>query len=152
MLTVYNLQPGVVYRVTTGFTDYHQGSFTPGELLTYETRHFLPYHGGHTIVFRERAIYLQEEEQAELVNSLGRFLVVHGSAGPQPPPLPPEVTPRTGSLGKALLLFGVAVFWGVIACLVGATAYGWFWLGPAICSVVALYAGAWEVRLWRQRY
>jgi|GEM_PF-2782924 len=151
MLTVYQLESGVIYRVTTGFADYHRGQFAPGELLTFGTRHFLPYHGGHTLVFRERSIYLQEEENAELVNELGRFLVVHERAGVQPPPLPPAVKPAKGSLGKALLFFGVSAFWALIACFVGAISSAWFWLAPAFFSVVTLYAGAWQVRLLRQQ-
>ncbi len=72
--TVYDLVPGVEYIVRTAFVDHYNNRFESGERLRFRERHFLPYHGGHTVVFESRSIYLQEVENAELVNNLSRFL------------------------------------------------------------------------------
>lgn len=78
--TVYAMTPGSRYRVMKPFTDCYGGSFEQGELLTFKERHFLPYHGGHTIVFDERSLYLQEDEHREI---LGRFQSIwRGSRNP----------------------------------------------------------------------
>lgn len=74
MLTIYTLEKGAAYVVRRAFTDFYGNAFSPGEVLTYEERHFLPYHGGHTIVFKERSIYLQEEENADLIDSFADYL------------------------------------------------------------------------------
>ena len=74
MVDIYTLKKGAAYVVIRGFTDYRGNVFSPGEVLTYVERHFLPYHGGHTIVFEERALYLQEVENRELIDSLAEYL------------------------------------------------------------------------------
>ena len=74
MLTIYTLEKGAAYVVRRAFTDFYGNVFSPGELLTYQERHFLPYHGGHTIVFKERSIYLQEEVNADLIDSFADYL------------------------------------------------------------------------------
>ncbi len=74
MTDMYTLEPGAVYSVRRPFTDFYGNVFSPGETLTYVERHFLPYHGGHTIVFRERNIYLQEDENRDIVDSFSEFL------------------------------------------------------------------------------
>ncbi len=56
MLDIYRLEKDAAYIVSRSFTDFYGNMFAPGEILTYVERHFLPYHGGHTIVFRERKI------------------------------------------------------------------------------------------------
>jgi len=72
--TIYTLEKGAAYAVTRAFTDFYGNAFSPGEVLTYEERHFLPYHGGHTIVFKERNIYLQEEANQDIIDSLAEYL------------------------------------------------------------------------------
>jgi hypothetical protein len=52
--TVYGLVPGAEYRVMQTFTDYYNNQFQSGEILHFKERHFLPYPGGHTIIFHER--------------------------------------------------------------------------------------------------
>ena len=74
MVTIYTLEKGAAYVVTKTFTDFYGNVFSPGEVLTYDERHFVPYHGGHTIVFRERRLYLQEEENREFIDSFGDYL------------------------------------------------------------------------------
>jgi Domain of unknown function (DUF3601) len=74
VVTIYNLEKGAAYVVQSEFTDFYGNVFSPGEVLTYAERHFLPYHGGHTIVFRERSIYLQEEENSDLIDSFAEYL------------------------------------------------------------------------------
>jgi hypothetical protein len=72
--TVYGLEPGIVYEVKQAFTDYHGNQFQQGERLCFKERHFLPYHGGHTIVFAERSIYLQETENAEFLGNFSQYI------------------------------------------------------------------------------
>jgi len=54
--TIYGLIPGAAYRVIQSFTDYYGNNFQQGELLHFRERHFLPYHGGHTIVFEGKPL------------------------------------------------------------------------------------------------
>ena len=56
------LRTNAVYEVVQPFTDYHGQAFSAGARLTFVNRHFLPYHGGHTLCFREATIYLQEDD------------------------------------------------------------------------------------------
>jgi hypothetical protein len=37
-------------------------------------RHFLPYHGGHTIVFGPVSLLLQEEVNADILDHLEQYL------------------------------------------------------------------------------
>ena len=74
MTEIHTLEEGATYVVNRGFTDFYGNVFSPGEMLIYTERHFLPYHGGHTIVFKERNIYLQEEENQDIIDSFGEFL------------------------------------------------------------------------------
>lgn len=48
--------------------------FSSGETLTFVERNFLPYDGGHTIVFRERKLYLQEDENKEIIDSFAVYV------------------------------------------------------------------------------
>lgn len=68
------LKAGITYIVKKPFTDFYGNVFSAGEALTYVKRHFLPYHGGHTIVFDQRSIYLQEEENQQIIESLAEYL------------------------------------------------------------------------------
>ena len=72
--TVYDLVPGVEYVVLRPFVDYHQQSFETHQRLRFIGRAFLPYHGGHTLFFEGRAMYLQEEQNADIIDGFARFL------------------------------------------------------------------------------
>jgi hypothetical protein len=110
--SVYQLEPGVVYIVTKRFDDYYSGKFEAGELLTFECHHFLPYHGGYTIVFRERAIYLQENDQSEILCNLANYLAVHDDSG-RLPPQPPPPAPK-GESDLSYFITGLAMVAGFI--------------------------------------
>ena len=73
-IAIHDLKQGAKYRVQRDFADYYQNQFTQGELLTFIESHFLPYHGGYTVVFKERTLYLQEEANSNILGSLGDFL------------------------------------------------------------------------------
>ena len=72
--TVYGLVPGADYRVMQTFTDYYNNQFQQGEILRFKERHFLPYHGGHTIMFDQRSLYLQEETNATLLSNFSEYI------------------------------------------------------------------------------
>ena len=74
MVDIYTLEKGATYVVNKMFTDFYGNVFSPGEMLTYAERHFLPYHGGHTIIFNERNIYLQEDENQDIIDSFADYL------------------------------------------------------------------------------
>jgi len=72
--TVYGLEPGAEYRVVQTFSDFYDGEFTRGERLRFKRRNFLPYHGGHTIEFDERTLYLQEDANREILSDFRRYI------------------------------------------------------------------------------
>jgi hypothetical protein len=72
--TVYGLIPGRQYRVVKLFTDFYGNLFQPGELLRFKERHFLPYHGGHTLIFVERSLYLQEDTNRGILENFSEYL------------------------------------------------------------------------------
>ncbi|HEX8844463.1 MAG TPA: hypothetical protein VF791_07455 [Pyrinomonadaceae bacterium] len=85
MLNIYTMKTGATYVVNKTFTDFYGNLFSPGEMLTYVQRHFLPYDGGHTIVFKERNIYLQEEVNGEIIDSFADYLTrIEDSSLPSP--------------------------------------------------------------------
>jgi hypothetical protein len=63
-LSVHRLVPGRAYRVIRDFRDFYEGAFVAGEVLHFVEQHFLPHDGGHTLVFRERGMYVQDETSA----------------------------------------------------------------------------------------
>jgi hypothetical protein len=73
--TVYGLIPGSQYQIKKSFTDYYGNAFERGELLRFKERHFLPYEGGHTILFVERPLYLQEEKNEEILDNFSDYIV-----------------------------------------------------------------------------
>lgn len=75
-MTVYDLKPPGVYLVLKSFADYYGNSFDAGERLTFVERHFLPYDAGHTIRFKERNLYLQEETNSAILDYLGEYLAI----------------------------------------------------------------------------
>jgi hypothetical protein len=72
--TLYGLVPGYPYQVMKSFTDYYGNSFDQGEILRFKERHFLPYDGGHTIVFVERSLYLQEDKNREILDKFSEYI------------------------------------------------------------------------------
>ncbi len=73
--SVYGLTPGHRYQVIQSFTDYYGNAFERGDVLRFKQRHFLPYEGGHTIVFEERSLYLQEETNQEILEHFAEYFV-----------------------------------------------------------------------------
>jgi hypothetical protein len=73
-MKIQDLQKDSQYTVQQDFTDFYHNQVARGERLTFVESHFLPYHGGHTIVFRERTLYLQEEQNSNILSSLGNYL------------------------------------------------------------------------------
>lgn len=71
---IRDLRKDVQYRIQRDFADFYHNQFTQGELLTFVEFHFLPYHGGYTVVFKERTLYLQEEVNSDILGSLGDYL------------------------------------------------------------------------------
>jgi hypothetical protein len=71
---IHSLEKSVRYRVRQDFTDYYHNRFLQGEILTFVEYHFLPYHGGYTVVFQERNLYLQEQENANILDDLADYL------------------------------------------------------------------------------
>lgn len=72
--TVCGLIPEGEYWVIQSFSDYYANQFQRGEVLRFKERHFLPYHGGHTIVFDEKSLYLQESANEELVANFSDYI------------------------------------------------------------------------------
>jgi len=62
-LDVYDLRVDGVYDVVKGCKDHYGNEFQAGTRLTFAQRHFLPYEGGHTVVFREATVYIQEDDE-----------------------------------------------------------------------------------------
>jgi hypothetical protein len=88
-LTIYTLEEGTVYIVTQPFKDHYGNEFSAGDKLTFVGRNFIPYHGGHTITFKEKTLYLQEEDNRDVVDTFGDYFQVFDPSGrvrkPQPP-------------------------------------------------------------------
>lgn len=73
-MTVNDLVKGRTYEVVREFRDYFGSVFAAGERLVFTERHFLPYHGGHTIVFGPVSLHLQEEVNAGILDHLELYL------------------------------------------------------------------------------
>ena len=71
---IHQLKRSARYQVCRSFIDYYKNEFHEGEVLTYVEYHFLPYHGGYTVVFKEKSLYLHEEENVDVLNSFGAYL------------------------------------------------------------------------------
>jgi hypothetical protein len=74
--TVYGMIPGREYQVMKSFTDHYGNTFEKGERLRFKQRHFLPYHGGHTIVFEGRTLHMQEEQNSEILDHFLEYIVL----------------------------------------------------------------------------
>jgi uncharacterized protein DUF3601 len=83
--TVYGMMPGNEYRVLQSFTDYYGNSFQRNELLRFKERHFLPYEGGHTIIFDGRTLYLQEDRNREILENFSQYLISTTNEGSNQP-------------------------------------------------------------------
>jgi len=73
--TIYGLTAECRYQIVKSFTDYYNNSFKEGDILHFRERHFLPYHGGHTIIFEEQSLYLQENLNAEILDNFSEYIV-----------------------------------------------------------------------------
>lgn len=69
-MTVHDLVPGVTYEVVADIVDYGGQRIARGRCLTFRSRAFVPYHGGHTLTFDEVTLQLQEDEHAALLGRL----------------------------------------------------------------------------------
>lgn len=72
-LSVYRLLAGSRYRVCQSFTDFYGGHFDEDTVLTFVSRGFVPYTGGHTIGFQEATVYLQEEVNAAVLDEFDLY-------------------------------------------------------------------------------
>ena len=72
--TVYGLMPDHEYQVVQAFTDYYGTTFEQSERLHFQQRHFLPYHGGHTLIFAERPLYLQEDQNRGILEDFSAYI------------------------------------------------------------------------------
>lgn len=72
--TIYALVPEAIYQIQHEFTDYYGNHFQRGERLRFRERHFLPYDGGHTVLFAERPLYLQENQNAEILDNFSQYI------------------------------------------------------------------------------
>lgn len=71
---VYGLEPGASYRVIREIKDYYGNIFPVGMELDFVERSFVPYHGGHTVVFQPHTMFLQEQDNADVLNGLDAYL------------------------------------------------------------------------------
>ncbi len=73
--TIYGLVPGRKYRVVRGFTDFYGTVFEENEVLVFRGRNFLPYHGGHTITFDGKPLFLQEDQNRDILDNFSSYIV-----------------------------------------------------------------------------
>jgi len=73
--TAYGLTPGIKYKVVRSFKDFYGKSFNEHEVLTFKEQHFLPYHGGYTIIFVEISLFLQENTNKDILENFSEYIV-----------------------------------------------------------------------------
>ena len=73
-MTVHDLEPGATYKVISDLVDYGGQRVVRGRRLTFRSRAFVPYHGGHTLTFDEVTLQLQEDVHAALLGRLEDYL------------------------------------------------------------------------------
>jgi len=73
-MTVYDLVKGRSYEVVRELRDFYGGVFPVGQRLVFTEYHFLPYHGGYTVVFGPVSMYLQEEANADILDQFDEYL------------------------------------------------------------------------------
>jgi hypothetical protein len=88
-LTLHGLRIGRTYRVRRAFDDHEHNHFEAGELLTFRDQSFVPYHGGYTLGFVERPMFLQETENRDVIDAFGEHLEPV-SDDRRPAPVDPE--------------------------------------------------------------
>lgn len=140
--SVYALEPGVVYVVIKPLVDYHKGEFKIGELLTYQGHSFLPYHGGYTIFFREKAMYLQENDHAEILFGMSEYLAVHDASGRHLlPVLREKLKP---AIEAADLLLSLGMFTASLAVLFIERGRGFMpWACTLFFAATTVFSGLW---------
>jgi hypothetical protein len=74
--TIYGMIPDREYQVMKSFTDHYGNAFEQGERLRFKQRHFLPYHGGHTVVFEGKSLYLQEDQNREILDHFSEYIAL----------------------------------------------------------------------------
>lgn len=74
--TIYGLIPGREYQIVQSFTDFYGNTFEQNERLHFKQRHFLPYHGGHTVDFNERSLYLQEDTNKDILDRFSEYILL----------------------------------------------------------------------------
>ena len=74
--TVYGLLPEREYQVMKSFTDHYGNAFEQGERLRFKQHQFLPYHGGHTVVFDGKTLYLQEDQNSEILDHFSEYIAL----------------------------------------------------------------------------
>jgi len=78
MVNVWNLKPGAAIRIVKTFRDRTDNEFAEGRVLHFIGRHYLPYHSGHTVYFREATMYLCDDDETSAIveNRDGEYFVV----------------------------------------------------------------------------
>ena len=72
--SISDLREGQSYLVKQSFIDHHGGKFEAGECMTFLGHDYHPYHGGHVLNFAEKSLYLQDEDQAEILRRIWAYL------------------------------------------------------------------------------
>jgi hypothetical protein len=132
MLSIYTLEEGVIYTVTKPFTDYYQNHVALDTKLTYVGRAFLPYDGGHTLFFKEQNIYLQENDDAAIIDSLHEHLTIFDATGRVAPTnRPPALTPRERRKGiPYFIAFFILAMISLLILFLGSPRPMWLALVP----------------------
>lgn len=72
MVNIRSLVPGAAICIVKKFRDCTGNEFEEGMLLHFTHRHYLPYHSGHTVYFREATMYLcDDDETVAIVQNRG---------------------------------------------------------------------------------
>jgi hypothetical protein len=91
-LTVWDFTPGMIFRINRTFKDCYGQELQEGEVLHFLERDYLPYHGGHTLKFAEKTIYLSDNYESDLpiIDNSGNEYFCPLSFPPAGPALSPE--------------------------------------------------------------
>ena len=75
MVNIWNLAPGAAIRIVATFRDCFGAEFKAGSILHFTHRDYLPYHSGHTVYFREAAMYLCDDDETSAIvqNQSGEY-------------------------------------------------------------------------------
>ncbi|HEY9405748.1 MAG TPA: hypothetical protein VIQ24_24070 [Pyrinomonadaceae bacterium] len=72
--SISDLREGQSYLVKQSFVDYHGGKFEAGERMTFLGHDYHPYHGGHVLNFAGKTLYLQDDDNSEILGSIWAYL------------------------------------------------------------------------------